>query len=169
MVKLAPTDTAGQGKADGHVVAIANVGDGCPLQSALLLVDGKEIGQRLAGVLVVGQGVDHRHGGVLGQRLQRALGKGAHYDDVDVAGEDASRIGDRLSDSHPNLIFSQVKRMSSKLMHSYVEADLCPQRRLLEEQRRRLARHDLGRRPALEVCSSTNKRFNLLNGEIGYG
>ena len=106
MVKLAPTDTSSQGKADGHVVAIANVGDGCPLQSALLLVDGKEIGQRLAGVLVVRESVDHRHGGVLGQRLQRALGKGAHYNDVDVAGEDASRIGNGLSDSHPNLIFS---------------------------------------------------------------
>ena len=65
-----PTRGAASIKRVDDVVAVADVRQRHALEAAGVLRDRLEIGERLAGVLQVREGVDDRHGGVLGQRLR---------------------------------------------------------------------------------------------------
>ena len=67
------------------VVAVPHVREDLPAQGAQTLADRHQIRERLAGMLEVGQRVDHRHGGSLGERLQTFLLEGPKDDPVNVA------------------------------------------------------------------------------------
>ena len=64
------------------VVAIANIGNFEIIQMAALLFNGQYVGHDLAGVVVVGEPVNHRNGGVLGQLEDVGMVEEARHDDV---------------------------------------------------------------------------------------
>ena len=57
-----------------HVVAVAGPGEGLAGDRAAMLLEGHDVGHELAGMGVVGQPVDDRHGGVLGEFEQPRRG-----------------------------------------------------------------------------------------------
>ena len=76
-----------------HVVgAVAEVGQFQSLQLPLVFAQGEQVREDLAGVVLVGQGVDEGHGGAFGHRLESVLAEGAPDDGVDVAGQDAAGV-----------------------------------------------------------------------------
>ena len=79
-----------------HVVAVADPGDGLACDRPAMLLEGHDVGHDLAGMGVVGQPVDHRDGGVLGQFEQPIMRGGADHDRIDVARQHLGRVGDRL-------------------------------------------------------------------------
>ena len=62
-----------------------------------MLADREEVRQRLARMLEVREGVDHRDRGGGGEDLQPLLLEGPEHDRVDVAGQDATGVLDRLA------------------------------------------------------------------------
>jgi hypothetical protein len=70
----------GQQQRMRDVVAVADVGERPPRQLPEGLTHGQEVGQRLARVLVIGQGVDDRDGRPFGELLEAGLGEGADHD-----------------------------------------------------------------------------------------
>jgi hypothetical protein len=79
-----------------HVVAIAEIGQLHLGQIAVVLADGHEIRQPLAGVVEVAQAVDHRHRAELGQLDQGLVIEHPGDDGVTPAGQVAGEILHRL-------------------------------------------------------------------------
>ena len=61
--ELGAAEAAGQRQRGRDVVAVADEGDADAVERALLLTHREQVGQRLAGVLVVREGVDDGHVG----------------------------------------------------------------------------------------------------------
>jgi hypothetical protein len=76
--------------------AIAEKHDGEPGKCALVLLNGLQIGEQLAGVELVAQRVDNGHGGAGGHLFETRLRERAPDDRGDLALEYASRVGDAL-------------------------------------------------------------------------
>ena len=76
-----------------HVVAVTDPGHGLAGNAAALLDKGLHVGQQLAGMRVVRQGVDDGDFGIAGKLLQAGVRKGADHDDVQHAGHDSRGIG----------------------------------------------------------------------------
>ena len=71
-----------------HIVRpVAQVSQGEPGQSTVPLSDGLQVGEHLAGMKLVGEGVDHRHPRDTSHRLDTALRVGPPYHGVGVAGQ----------------------------------------------------------------------------------
>ena len=79
------------------VVAVAHVGGTHTGRIAESLADRHDVGQPLAGVMGMGEGVDHRHVGVLGQFHHLAVVHGADDDGVDEARQHLGGVLDRLA------------------------------------------------------------------------
>ncbi len=119
-----------------RVGALADEGAGEALDSAEVLEDGERVGHRLHRVVVVvGEAVDHRDGGVLDQLRQGRVERGARHDRVDQAADDAGRVGQRLVAAQVDLAGAQVLRVAAELGHAGLEADARARRRVLEEHR----------------------------------
>ena len=67
--------------------------------TAETLDHGLQVGQHLTGVKQIGQAVDHRHRGVVGQLLGARLLEGADHDGVAITRQHARRVADRLATS----------------------------------------------------------------------
>jgi hypothetical protein len=78
------------------VVAVAEVRDAHVVEAAETLANRHDVGERLARVELVGEAVDDRDLGVLGQFVHVALRESANHDRVEVAREDMGRVLDRL-------------------------------------------------------------------------
>jgi hypothetical protein len=122
-----------------HVVAVAEVGDADALEAAEPLPDGQEVGQRLAGMVVVGEGVDDRLVRERGHLVEQRLRKRAHDDRARVPGEDAGGVGDRLAAAELELVGPKPQRQRPEVLARRRERDACPRGRLLEEHRDRVA------------------------------
>ena len=68
-----------------------------PASVPLCSLDGQQVGEQLAGVEVVGEGVDDRDAGVLGHLLDPVLGVGAPHDHRGLPAEHPGDVGDRLA------------------------------------------------------------------------
>ena len=76
-----------------HVVrAVAEVHRVQPLELALVLLDGYQVGEDLAGVEIIGQGVDDRYAGGLRHLVEVVVSAGAPDDRGDVAGQDRAGV-----------------------------------------------------------------------------
>ena len=110
----------------GHVVGrVTEVGDGLVLQvvdAASVLGDGLEVGENLAGMEVIGQGVDHRMGGVLGHFFDAALAEGAPHHTVSHAVEHTSGIGHGLATAQLGAGLVDDQRVAAKLGNADGEA-----------------------------------------------
>ena len=157
-----------QHQAAGYVVAIADEGQSETAQVPFLLADGKQVGQRLAGVFAVGEGVYHRHAGISCQSLQGLLRKGAGGDGIHIAAEHAGHIGNRFPLSQTDFGRGEIDRLAAQLAHGHLKADAGTQRGLFKHYRQRLATEQ--RRPALRlhINSVREQQADVLNTEVSY-
>ena len=110
----------------------------CYLQAvnaALGLPDGQIIGQRLAGMAVVGQSVDYGNAGVFRHLLDDLVSEGSDHDPLNHALQILGHVVDGLALAEINFGWGQVERESAELLNSHVEADARAQRRLFEDHR----------------------------------
>ena len=103
------------------VVAVAHVGDSHALEPAESLADGHHVRERLAGVEVVGQAVDDRHVGVLGELVDVRLAVRPDEDRVEIPREDHGRVLDRLRRAEVQLAEAEVERSPSEVAHAGLE------------------------------------------------
>ena len=68
-----------------------------PASVALVLADGLQVGEQLAGVELVGQRVDHRDAGVRGHRLEPVLAEGPPDDGRDLPAQHPGGVLDGLA------------------------------------------------------------------------
>ena len=122
-----------------HIVAVAGPGDGLAVDRAAMLLEGHDVGHELAGMGVVGQPVDDRHGGVLGQFEQPLMRGGADHDRIDIARQHLGRVGDGLGAAELHFGAGQHDGLAAELAHADVEGDARARRRLVEDHRQHLA------------------------------
>ncbi len=84
----------------GHVVSVTYPGDLQVLQTALLILYGHKVAKDLTGMIEICQSVYDRYIGPSGHLLNHFLGIGPYCQYVDIAGEHARRILDRLIPGH---------------------------------------------------------------------
>ena len=123
----------------GHVVAIPDVAQLQSLQGGLVLPDGHQVGQHLAGVTEVGQAVDDGDVGVTGQGFHLLLMEGADHDAVAVAGQDPGGVLDGLAPADLALLAGQEQSVSAQLVHSSLKGDPGPGGVLLKNHGQSLA------------------------------
>ena len=122
-----------------HVVAVPDVAELVSLEAALVLTDGHEVGENLAGMAVVGQAVDDRNGAVFRQVLDLLLGKGADHNAVQVAGEDAGGVLHRFAAADLKVAAAQKQRLPAQLVHASLKGDAGAGGRFLENHAERFS------------------------------
>ncbi len=119
-----------------HVVGpVADVREGQARGPALGLEHGEQVGQDLAGVVVVGERVDDGHTGMGGHLLERALREGAPHDRCRLRAEDARDVGDRLALPHARQTTVDDHREAAEPGDRADERHLGAQGRLVEQDR----------------------------------
>ena len=126
-------------QAAGHVVAHRRRRPACALQAADQFAERVQIGQRLAGMGVIGQPVDHRASAVLGQSANGLMAVGADHDAVDVLAEHAGEIGHAFAGAEADVV-AQEQAAAAEVGHAGLETDARAQRRLLEQHADHAAR-----------------------------
>ena len=106
-----------------HVVAVADKAQLQPLQGALVLPDGHQVRQHLAGVAEVRQAVDDGHAAVLGQSLHLVLAEGADHDAVHIPGEHPGCVLDRLAPADLGAFRPQHHGVAAQLVDAHLKAD----------------------------------------------
>jgi hypothetical protein len=110
-----------------------------------MLDEGEDVGQDLAGVVFVGQAVDHRHARVGGEALDDRLLEGADHHDVAHARDHLRRILDRLAAPQLRVAGVEVDRRTAQLVHAGLERQARARAGLLEDHHQRA----VGQRPVL--------------------
>src|SRR5215217_4238942 len=96
---------------DGHVrETIANVCDLLPFPCAELLLDGEQVCQDLARMLVIGKRVDGRNLGILREVHDVLLGEGPYDGAMHHATEDTVGVLDGLTPSELDVVFRKEHR-----------------------------------------------------------
>ena len=130
---------------DAHVVAVAEIGEAGPGKPAQLLANRHQVGERLAGMRVVREPVDHGDVGGLRQLLDVVLLEGADHDRVEVAGQDGAGVADRLAPAQLQVVGREVEAVAAELADSDLERDTSPCGGLLEDHPQRAAGEELVR------------------------
>ena len=131
---LDPGELTRNRKRTGDVVAVADVGEPQAIEVPEALAQGEQIGERLAGVVQGGQGVDHGDRRLARQLLDLLVGPGADHDRVQIAGQHPGGVGDRLATGELQFVPSQDQRRRAQLGHADLEGDPRPRRGLLEDE-----------------------------------
>jgi hypothetical protein len=117
----------------GHVVAVTDERDGRALQGPGL-GEGLQVGERLAGMLQVGQQVDDRCVGVGRQGLEVAVAEHPEGEHVEVAVEHPPHVLHRLALAEADLVVLEHQRLGAEQAARHLARHPGAQRRLLEEQ-----------------------------------
>ena len=116
------------------VVAVADISEVEPSNAAKVLIESHEIGQRLAGMLEVGERVDDRHarvGGHLGDGVVRV---GAQHDHIDPALDVARHVGNGFALAQGRTGLIDEDRVAAHGVDAGLEAEARAQAGLLEHQ-----------------------------------
>ena len=170
--EIHPQGGQGQGQAAGHIVAVANVSQPTPGQAALILNDSGQVGHYLAGMFPVGQGIDHRHGGALGQFYQAAVGIDPGHDAVHIAGQNPGHIGHRLPYAQTHLLRPQVKPIAAQLLDAHHKAGFGAEGGFFEKQGDAFAAQGRGGGPGrrgFQFQSPADKALGIRRGQVGNG
>ena len=97
-----------------------------------MLRDGLEIGEDLARVEFVGQGVHHRMGGVLGHFLNTVLAEGAPHHTIGHTIKHARRVGHRFATPQLGTGLVDDQRIAAEFRHADGEAGAGTGARLVE-------------------------------------
>ena len=142
-----PQLRAGDHERVADVVAVAEVGDADAVEPAQLLADRHHVGDRLAGVELVGEPVDDGDVGVLGELVDVGLLERADHDPVEVAGEHHRGVLDRLAAAELQVAGGEVEARPAELRDADLEAHARARGRLLEDHPERAALEQPMRHP----------------------
>ena len=115
------------------VVAVADVGEVEAAQIAEALFEGHEVGDCLAGMLEVAEGIDHGDAGVLRHFGDGLVRIGAQHDDADPALDVARDVGQGFALAQGRLGLVDEERGAAEGVHRRLEGEARAQRGLLEE------------------------------------
>lgn len=105
-----------------------------------MLLEGQHVGHDLAGMRDLGQGVDHRDGGVLGQFQHLTVVEDADHDRVDEAGQHLRGVADGLAAPELHLRAGEHQGLAAEFAHGDVEGHAGAGRGPVEHHRQGLAR-----------------------------
>ena len=106
-----------------------------PASAALRLEHGEQVGEDLAGVVVVGEGVDDGDAGVRRHLLEAGLGERAPHHGGRLGAEDAGDVGHRLAHADAGEPAVDHHREAAETGHGADERHLGAQGGLVEEDR----------------------------------
>src|SRR5437879_12052700 len=101
----------------GDIIAVTNIGNPSPLQLAKMLLQRLQGGQNLAGMKRIGERIDHRNGGCLGEFYDGLMSKRANGNGIVVAREDTPEIVERLTQAQHDPRILKVAGMTTELVH----------------------------------------------------
>ncbi len=122
------------------VVAVAEVGEPDALEATEPLADRHRVGECLQRVGEVGEPVDHRDRGVLGERVDLVLVERADQEGADEAREHERRVAVALAARELEVGGGKVERHPAELRDPDLEPDAGAGRRLVEDHPDRPAR-----------------------------
>ncbi len=122
-----------------NVVAVADVGHRDLLQVSEIFLQREVIGQRLARMLVVAQGVDDRDRRVFRHARHRLVRKGAQNDSIHPAFQVVSHIAQRLARAETRRRLVRKERCPAQRGDARLKGETRAQRWLLKEQHHLLA------------------------------
>ena len=131
--QLEAAERGGLDQRMADVVAVADEGDLDTGEAAELLLEGQDVRERLAGMVLVRQRIDHRDRRRCGQLLDRRLREGADGDGIEIQRQRARGVADRLATTHLELIGPEHDRQHAEHPGRRLEADPCPGRWLVED------------------------------------
>ena len=102
-----------------------------------MLDEGEDVAEDLAGMVFVGQAVDHRHARDAGEALDDLLSERADHHDVDHARHHLRHVFDRLAAPELRVACVQVDRRAAELVHAGLERQARASAGLLEDHRQR--------------------------------
>ena len=114
-----------------HVVAVADERQLQAVPSAEAFLDRLHVGQRLAGMIQIAQGVDHGDVRPLGELVDRVLGEDARHDSLRPAVQVPGDVFDRLALADRA---DGGDGIAAELLDRQFESDPRAQRRLFEQQ-----------------------------------
>jgi hypothetical protein len=153
------------------VVAVADIREVEAGGGAEVLFEGHEVGQRLAGMLEVGERVDDRHarvGGHLGDGVVRV---GAQHDHIHPALHVARHVGDGFALAQRRVGLIDEDGVAAHGVDAGLEAEARAQAGLLEHQHHLLGVEGMAvlARIALDVVAQLENGAHLGAGQIGDG
>ncbi|KAF5289491.1 hypothetical protein FQR65_LT20825 [Abscondita terminalis] len=151
----------------GHVVAIADPGDGLALDRAAVLDEGEDVGQDLAGMELVGQAVDDGHARVLGKAHDLVLAVGADHHQVGHAADDARAVLDGLGAAQLAVARGQVDHRAAELVHAGLEAHAGARAGLLEDHGQRAVAQRVVLLVVLELLLDQGRAFEQVGVLVG--
>ena len=122
-----------------HVVAVADISEMNFLEIAEMFLQGEEVGERLAGMFELAEGVDHRNVGVGGHLFDDRMAEGAQHDEVDPAFEVVGDVVERLAGIEAAGRLVDEEGAAAQAVHAGFEGEAGAQRGLLEEHDHLLA------------------------------
>ena len=99
-----------------------------------VLAHGQHVGQDLGRMELVGQAVEHRHAGVVGERLDEVLVEAAVLDAVVQPAEHTRRVLDRLLVAHLRRLRVEIGHVRALVVRGHLERAARARRGLLEDQ-----------------------------------
>src|ERR1035441_2562373 len=128
-----------------------------------MLLQGKEIGERLAGMFEFAERVDDRNVGVGGHLFNNRMAEGAEHDEVDPAFEVVRDVVERLAGIEAAGCLVDEESAATEAVHAGFEGEAGAQRGLLEEHDHLLAGENAAevRWPLLEHGGEVKERVKL--------
>ena len=108
-------------------------------QAALVLPDGHQVRQHLAGMAIIRQAVDHGNGAVSSQVLHLLLGKGTDHNAVQIPGQHPGGILHRFSPADLQIVGAEEQGHAPQLIHAHLKGDPGPGGRFLKDHPQGLA------------------------------
>ena len=163
----------GQAQPGVHdIVAVAHVDDFQVVEAAAAFQDGEHVRHDLAGVVVVGQAVDHRYRGVLGQLEEVVVGEQAGHDHVVVARHHPGDVLDSLTFADRDVIRSQVNGVTAHAKEAGFKRDAGAGRRFGENHGHAVVPERLvvlaPRKARLDLPGQLEGRPDLVGAKIGH-
>jgi len=137
--------------------------------SAKLLANRQQVGERLAGVGVVGQRVDDGDVAVGRQFLDVLVVVDAGHDEVDVPGKRSGGVLDRLAVAQVDVVRSEEDGVAAQLCHPRLEGDPRSGRGFLEDHPQRLLVEQVARVLAgwpLDRCGAVQDGGQFLGRQV---
>src|SRR6266850_755485 len=154
------------------VVGVADPGHRRAADWPAVVDVGVNVGQDLAGVVLVGEPVDHRHARVPREALEDVLLEGADHDYVAHARYDLRGVLHRLAAPELRIARAEEDRGAAELVHPGLERKARARRLLLEDHRQRAVFDQcaaaLGSAPrARKLCTSGASRSTTMRPSAG--